>query len=84
VRLRNASLLLLDEPTASLDRDTEALVMTRIAQLRAGRTMILLSHRSAPLQLVDRVITLPETPPSQATPDGVADDATAVATGSAA
>jgi ATP-binding cassette, subfamily C, bacterial CydD len=84
VRLRNASLLLLDEPTASLDRDTEALVMTRIAQLRAGRTMILLSHRSAPLQLVDRVITLPGTSLAEAHAEDIGLSPATVQSGSAA
>jgi len=62
VRLRNARLLLLDEPTASLDRATERLVIERIAELRRDRTLVLLSHRTDPLRLVDRVIRLDRVP----------------------
>ncbi|NMG34035.1 thiol reductant ABC exporter subunit CydD [Azoarcus sp. TTM-91] len=58
VRLRPADLLLLDEPTASLDHDTEALVVERLAELRRNRTVLLLSHRRAPLRLADRVLRL--------------------------
>lgn len=56
--LRPASLLLLDEPTASLDTETEALVVSRLATLRAGRTVVLLTHRSSPLKLADRIVRL--------------------------
>lgn len=56
--LRNADLLLLDEPTASLDHESEQRVLAGIARLRVGRTLILLSHRPEPLRLVDRVWVL--------------------------
>lgn len=58
VHLRQASLLLLDEPTASLDRETEALVMRGLQELARGRTLLLLTHRAATLQLVERVALL--------------------------
>lgn len=58
VYLRQARLLLLDEPTASLDSATEALVMAGLRRLAAGRTLLLLTHRRAALQLVDRVALL--------------------------
>jgi ATP-binding cassette subfamily C protein CydD len=58
VWLRDAKLLLLDEPTASLDHETEALIMAGLAQLKAGRTMVMLTHRRAPLALVDRIALL--------------------------
>ncbi|SFN04290.1 ATP-binding cassette, subfamily C, CydD [Formivibrio citricus] len=58
VWLRDAPLLLLDEPTASLDHETEAVIMAGLAKLRQGRTVVMLTHRSAPLQLVDRVALL--------------------------
>ena len=58
VWLRPAPLLLLDEPTASLDAATETFIVAAIARLRPGRTLILLSHRQAPLSLVDRVLEL--------------------------
>lgn len=58
VFLRRADVLLLDEPTASLDAETEAWVVDRIGELRAGRTLILLTHRPAPLRVADRVLEL--------------------------
>lgn len=58
LRLRRASVLLLDEPTASLDSDTEALVIARLAELCRGRSVVLLSHREAPLRLAQRVLYL--------------------------
>ncbi len=58
VRLRRADVLLLDEPTASLDAETEEAVIERIAELRRGRTLVLLTHRAAPLRIVDRVLDL--------------------------
>lgn len=60
VRLRRADLLLLDEPTASLDTETEAQIVERIAELRQGRTLVLLTHRPAPLRIADRVLRLSE------------------------
>lgn len=58
VRLRRSGVLLLDEPTASLDAATEQGVIERIAELRRGRTLILLTHRPAPLRIVDRIVRL--------------------------
>lgn len=58
VRLRRADVLLLDEPTASLDAHTEQWVIARIDELRQGRTLVLLTHRPAPLVLADRVLRL--------------------------
>ncbi len=60
LRLRRASVLLLDEPTASLDSQTEQWVVARLAELCQGRSVILLTHRSAPLRLADRVLALRE------------------------
>ena len=60
VRLRRSDVLLFDEPTASLDTETEDWVIDRIAELRPGRTLVLLTHRAAPLRVVDRVLDLEE------------------------
>ncbi|MEZ5087969.1 MAG: hypothetical protein R2722_17620 [Tessaracoccus sp.] len=49
--LRDATVLVLDEPTAGLDTRTEADFLAAIAQARRGRTTILVSHRLAVLQL---------------------------------
>ncbi len=58
VRLRPSTVLLLDEPTASLDEETEALVVSRLAQLCQGRTVVMLTHRQAPLTIADQHISL--------------------------
>lgn len=54
VYLRQADVLLLDEPTASLDPDTEAWVVARLAELRRGKTVLICTHRRAPLALAER------------------------------
>ena len=56
-----AALILLDEPTAALDEPTERRVLDGIAGAVRGRTVVLVTHRVAPLTLADQVITL--TPP---------------------
>ena len=58
VWLRDATLLLLDEPTASLDHETEIIIMAGLATLCTGRTVIMLTHRAAPLVLMDRIVLL--------------------------
>jgi thiol reductant ABC exporter CydD subunit len=57
--LRDAPLLLLDEPTASLDGGTEAEVVAAVRRLAAGRTVVLVAHRPALVALADRVVRLP-------------------------
>ncbi len=58
VWLRPGDVLLLDEPTASLDADTEQALVSRLAELCRGRTVVMLTHRPAPLRLADRVLRL--------------------------
>ena len=57
-RLHDAPLLLLDEPTAGLDGDTESGVIDAIRRLAVGRTVLLVAHRPALVQLADRVVPL--------------------------
>ena len=57
--VRNAPLLLLDEPTASLDAGTEADVLAAVRRLAMGRTALIVAHRPALVALADRVVTLP-------------------------
>jgi thiol reductant ABC exporter CydD subunit len=56
--VRDAPLLLLDEPTAGLDGATEAEVIAAVRRLIRGRTVILVAHRPALLALADRVVAL--------------------------
>jgi ATP-binding cassette, subfamily C, bacterial CydCD len=56
--LRDAPLLLLDEPTANLDGQTEQVVLDAVRRLSRGRTVILVAHRPALLEMSDRVVDL--------------------------
>ncbi|HEU0249282.1 MAG TPA: thiol reductant ABC exporter subunit CydD [Solirubrobacteraceae bacterium] len=56
--LRDSPLLLLDEPTANLDWHTEQEVLETVARLAHGRTVLLVAHRPALLELADRVLRL--------------------------
>ncbi len=56
--LMNAPLLVLDEPTASLDGATEETVLGGIRRLMEGRTVLLAAHRSELVALADRVVSL--------------------------
>ena len=56
--LRDAPLLLLDEPTANLDGHTEHEVLEAVQCLARGRTVVLVAHRPALLALADRVLSL--------------------------
>ena len=58
--IRNPKILLLDEPTASMDINSEQGVIQGLAQVGKDRTMIIATHRMALLDLVDRVIWLDE------------------------
>ncbi len=57
--VRDAPLLLLDEPTASLDGETEADVLSSVRRLVTGRTALIVAHRPALAALADRVVALP-------------------------
>jgi len=56
---QDASLVLLDEPTAALDIETEESVLTAIAALAVDRTVILVAHRQTLIDFADEVIELP-------------------------
>ncbi|MCT6775440.1 thiol reductant ABC exporter subunit CydD [Streptomyces sp. CS7] len=56
--LADRPLLLLDEPTASLDGESEAGIVDAVRRLAAGRTVLLVVHRPALLAVADRVVAL--------------------------
>ncbi|MFE0020140.1 ABC transporter ATP-binding protein [Amycolatopsis sp. NPDC059021] len=56
--LRDAPILILDEPTANLDVEAEVEVMRAIERLTAGRTVIMISHRLSTLGHVDEIVVL--------------------------
>lgn len=56
--LHQAPVLLLDEPTSAMDFSTEAQVTARITDYARGRTVVLVTHRTSMLAMVDRVIVV--------------------------
>ncbi|HEU5230135.1 MAG TPA: ABC transporter ATP-binding protein, partial [Ktedonobacteraceae bacterium] len=56
--LRDAPILILDEPTAALDVESEAEVMHALDKLVVGRTVLMISHRLSTLGNVDEIIVL--------------------------
>ena len=56
--LRDAQLLILDEPTAALDARSEAEVFRRFAELTCGKTALFISHRFSTVRMADRVVVL--------------------------
>ncbi|MBV9746809.1 MAG: ABC transporter ATP-binding protein [Acidobacteriia bacterium] len=56
--LRDAQLLILDEPTASLDARSEYEVFQRFADLTSGRMALLISHRFSTVRMADRIVVL--------------------------
>lgn len=58
VFLRDASLVVLDEPTAGLDADNEQLVLNAVERLAVGRTMLIISHREATISRCQQVVVL--------------------------
>jgi ATP-binding cassette subfamily B protein len=56
--MREAQLLILDEPTAALDARAEYEVFLRFAELTAGRMAVLISHRFSTVRMADRILVL--------------------------
>jgi ATP-binding cassette subfamily B protein len=56
--MRDAQVLILDEPTASLDAKAEFEVFQRFADLTSGRMAVLISHRFSTVRMADRILVL--------------------------
>ncbi|MFM7142022.1 MAG: ABC transporter ATP-binding protein, partial [Alphaproteobacteria bacterium] len=56
--VRNSPILILDEPTAALDTESEQLVMEALARLMEGRTTITIAHRLSTIRDCDRIFVL--------------------------
>jgi len=58
--MRRSDILILDEPTASIDAEGEHEVFERFAALKANRTAVLITHRFGSVRLADRIVVLDE------------------------
>src|SRR5438128_7929035 len=56
--MRDAQLLILDEPTAALDARAEYEVFQRFSDLTRGKTAVLISHRFSTVRMADRILVL--------------------------
>ena len=56
--VRNAPILILDEPTAALDTESEKLVMEALERLMKGRTVITIAHRLSTIRDADKIVVL--------------------------
>ena len=56
--MRDAQLLILDEPTAALDARAEYEVFLRFSELTAGKMAVLISHRFSTVRMADRILVL--------------------------
>jgi len=56
--LKNAPILILDEPTSSLDAISEEIVFSALRRLRAGRTTLVIAHRLSTVRDADRILVL--------------------------
>lgn len=56
--LRNPQVVLMDEPTASMDEQLEEYVLRQMHTWLTGRTLVLVTHRPALLKLVDRIVVM--------------------------
>lgn len=56
--VNNPSIVLLDEPTSAMDHSGEELVKSRLKEATAGKTTLVITHRSSLFDLVDRIIVI--------------------------
>lgn len=56
--MRDAELIILDEPTAALDAKAEAEVFSRFKGLASGKTAVIISHRFSTVRMADRILVL--------------------------
>jgi subfamily B ATP-binding cassette protein MsbA len=56
--IRKSPILILDEPTAALDTESERLVIEGLERLMKGRTVIMIAHRLSTIRDADKIIVL--------------------------
>ena len=58
--IRNSPIMILDEPTAALDTESEHLVIDALRELMKGRTVIMIAHRLSTISHADKIVVLKE------------------------
>jgi ABC-type multidrug transport system fused ATPase/permease subunit len=56
--IRDSPIMILDEPTAALDTESERLVIEGLERLMKGRTVIMIAHRLSTIRDADKIIVL--------------------------
>jgi len=56
--IRNSPIMILDEPTAALDTESERIVVESLRQLMKGRTVIMIAHRLSTISDADKIVVL--------------------------
>ena len=56
--LMDPPILVMDEPTSSMDNSTENTFKAKLGEILAGKTLLLVTHRNSMLSLVDRLIVV--------------------------
>ena len=56
--IRNSPIMILDEPTAALDTESEHLVIDGLRELMKGRTVIMIAHRLSTISEADKIVVL--------------------------
>ena len=56
--MRRAPVVVLDEPTSSIDAESEAEIFGRLQEIAAGATTLLIAHRFSTVRMADRIIVI--------------------------
>jgi ABC-type multidrug transport system fused ATPase/permease subunit len=56
--IRDSPILILDEPTAALDAESEALVVEGLERLMHGKTVVIIAHRLSTIRDADRILVI--------------------------
>src|SRR5262249_57284911 len=56
--LKNAPILILDEPTSSIDSKTEAVILDALDRLMVGRTTLMIAHRLSTIRKADLILVI--------------------------